>query len=144
MGHDTIDQILQAKREAAAPVPESTPPQEDKFFSVLGGEGLHEDFLELQLRNGTRICFNYSDLLWFNFDPKAGCIDLEFGGFLITVKGRGLVPKLWQGLKGKRVAWIKERDVEMQDHKDNECFIEEIVITPPSSGEEGEAEAAES
>jgi hypothetical protein len=140
MGQDAIDEILKAKRQAAA-VPADEQPQEDKFFSILGGEGLHEEFLELRMRTGNLVCFSYSDLLWFNYDPQAGCIDLEIGGFLINIKGRGLVPKLWHGIKSKRVAWIKEADTEMQDHKDNDCFIQEILITPPSGGGEEGAEA---
>lgn len=142
MGNETIDKILEAKRQAASPQTE-TEKQEDKFFSVLGGEGVHEDFLELRMRTGNLVCFSYSDLLWFNYDPQAGCIDLEIGGFLINIKGRGLVPKLWQGIKSKRVAWIKEADTEMQDHKDNESFIEGILITPPNTGEGGEEGSAE-
>ena len=97
--------------------------------------------LELRMRTGNLVCFSYSDLLWFNYDPQAGCIDLEIGGFLINIKGRGLVPKLWNGIKNKRVAWIREADTEMQDHKGNDSFIQEILITPPSAGGEGSAEA---
>ena len=137
---DAIDRIREEKRKTAEPVPPQ-PEQEDKFFSILGGEGLHEEFLEFQLKNGNRTMFSYSDLNWVNFDPKEGCFDLEFGCALITVKGRGLVRKLWNGIKSKRVAWIKEADVEMQDHKANESFISEILITPASTGE-GEGEAA--
>src|SRR5579862_8197141 len=109
MGQEAIDKILEAKKQAASPAPVKEK-QEDKFFSVLGGEGLHEDFLEFQLRNGTFVCFNYNDLQWFNWDPKAGIIDLEFGGLLVTIKGRGFFPKLWNGIKTKRVAWVKEAD----------------------------------
>jgi hypothetical protein len=140
MAENAIDKILEEKKRAAAPVAAAEPGQEDKFFSILGGEGLHEEFIEFRMRTGNLICFSYSDLLWFNYDPQAGCIDLEIGGFLINIKGRGLVPKLWQGIKSKRVAWIKEADTELQDHKDNENFILEILITPPSTGEESGAE----
>lgn len=134
---DKIDEILK-QRQAVAAEPETAG---DKFFSILVGEGLQENFLEFQFQNGLQTCFNYSDLLWFNHDPEAGCIDLEFGGFLITVKGRGLRP-LFNGIKGKRVAWVKEADDELQDHKDNECFVESISITPPKdfAGEEASEE----
>jgi len=142
MAQDTIDEILKAKRQAEKPA-EETAKQEDKFFSVLGGEGLHEDFLELRMREGNWTCFSYSDLMWFNYDPKEGCIDLAFGEFMVQIKGRGLVPRLWQGIKNKRVAWLKESDEEMQDHKDNETFIEGIFITPPSASEETASESAE-
>ena len=131
-----IDEILNQRRAKEAAADEST--ENDKFFSVLRAEGLQEHFLELQFRNGLQTCFNYSDLLWFSNDPESGCLDLEFGGFLITIKGRGM-GKLFQGIKSKRVAWVKEADSSLQDHKDNECFIEEIGITPPD-GFEGEEE----
>ena len=135
MGKDTIDDILEKRKQAekAAPPPEN---QEDKFFSILVGEGLQENFLELQFRDGLRTCFSYTDLMWFNYSPEDG-LDLEFGGFLISIRGRGLAPKLFNGLKGKRVAWVKEADHEMQDHKDNDTYIEAITITPPKDFTEG-------
>lgn len=102
---------------------------------------MQENFLELQFRNGLQTCFSYTDLLWFNHDPESGCIDLEFGGFLITIKGRGL-RTIFNGVKGKRVAWVKEADSNLQDHKDNDCFVEEISITPPKGFTE-EAPAAD-
>lgn len=142
MPQDTIDEILKAKRQAEKP-PEPAESEGDKFFSVLGGEGLHEDFLELQMRDGLRASFSYSDLAWFNYDPKEGCIDLAFGEIMVQVRGRGLVPKLWQGIKSKRVAWIKESDAEMQDHKGNETFIEGIYITPPTAEEEAAGDAGQ-
>lgn len=136
---DKIDEILQRRQaEKAATEPEEG---DDKFFSVLRGEGLQENFLELQFRNGLQTCFSYSDLLWFNHDPESGCIDLEIGGFLITIKGRGLKP-IFNGVKAKRVAWVKEADTELQDHKDNATYVEEISITPPK-GFSGEEEPAE-
>ncbi len=141
MSQARIDEILQAKqreREKQA-AGEGTEGQQDKFFSVLLGEGLQEHFLELRFRDGTRTCFSYTDLGWFNFNPEDG-IDLDFGGFLISIKGRGFEPKLFNSIKAKRVAWVKEADLPLQDHKDNECFIEEITITPPDgfAGEEAE------
>lgn len=137
---DPIKKILESRRQGSATAP---PPQEegDKFFSLLIGEGLVENFLEFRFRAGMRTCFAYSDLSWFNFDPEAGMLDLEFGGYLITLKGRGFGDRLFDGIKQKRVAWIKEADVEMQDHVANSVFIEQILITPPSSGSETEVEA---
>jgi len=137
---DKIDEILKQRQAAEKPAEEM--PAGDKFFSVLLGEGIQENFLELQFKNGLQTCFSYTDLLWFNHDPESGCIDMEFGGFLITVKGRGLKP-LFYGIKGKRVAWVKEADNELQDHKDNECFIEEISITPPKGFASEEASPTE-
>ncbi len=139
MGQDSIDKVLESRRQAASAPAAAT--EEDKFFSILVGETMQEHFLELQFRIGLKTCFSYTDLQWFNYDPESGTIDLEFGGFLVTLKGRGLGDKLFQGLKQKRVAWVKEADSEMQDHKRNETFIEAITITPPSSGA-GEEEPA--
>lgn len=136
---DKIDEILKARQ--AAEKPAELTPDGDKFFSILVGEAMQENFLELQFRNGLQTCFSYTDLLWFNHDPESGCIDLEFGGFLITIKGRGL-RTIFNGVKGKRVAWVKEADSNLQDHKDNECFVEEISITPPKGFAE-ETPAAE-
>lgn len=145
MGQDAIDKVLgrkPAESHAAAVAPPSATDTGDKFYSVLGGEGLQEHFLELRFRIGLRSCFSYTDLVWFNYDPEAGCIDLEFGGFLITIKGRGLGDALFNGFKQKRVAWIKEADVEMQDHPGNVTFIEEITLIPPATDEKEEAAPA--
>ena len=136
---DKIDEILKARQ--AAEKPAELTPDGDKFFSILIGEGMQENFLELQFRNGLQTCFSYTDLLWFNHDPESGCIDLEFGGFLITIKGRGL-RTIFNGMTGKRLAWVKEADSNLQDHKDNEFFVEEISITPPKGFTE-EAPAAD-
>ena len=144
MAPETIDDILkrkQSEKTAAPPSPEADK-QEDKFFSILVGEGVQENFLELQFRDGVRTCLSYTDLMWFNYSPDEG-LDLEFGGFLISIKGRGLMPKLFNGIKQKRVAWLKESDVELQNHKDNETFIETITITPPKGFTEEENQPAE-
>jgi hypothetical protein len=123
---DKIDEIIAKKKSG-----QETPDKENKFSLIVSGGNLQENFLELQFKNGLRTCFSYSDLTWFNFDPDAGCIDLEFGGFLVTIKGRGLYPALFTGFKNKQVAWVKEADSEMQDNKENENFVEEITVTPP-------------
>ena len=135
MGQDSIDKVLQSRRPAETLASET---EDGKFFSILVGEATQEHFLELRFRIGLKTCFSYTDLLWFNFDPEANCIDLEFGGYQVTLKGRGLGERLFNGIKQKRVAWVKESDSEMEDHKGNETFIEEITISPPSSagGEE--------
>lgn len=125
---NTIDEILQKRRSQEAASEE--PVVEDKFYSILVGEGMQEHFLELRFTNGLCTCFSYTDLLWFNHDPEMGCLDLAFGGFLITIKGRGLVP-VFNGIKQKRVGWVMEADATLQDHDRNTCFIEEIGITPP-------------
>lgn len=125
---NAIDDILSKRRPAEA-VAENAE-QGDKFFSVLLGDGLHEDFLEVRFRDGTRTCFPYRSLTWFNLSPEDG-IDLDFDGYMISIRGRGLESKLWNGIKQMRVAWVTEASVELQDHKGNECFISDITITPP-------------
>lgn len=131
MGQDSIDKVLQARRPAETAPAEAPASEGDKFFSILGGEGLHEFFLELRFRSGMKSCFSYEDLQWFNYDPEGGTIDLEFGGFLITLKGRGLGDEFFQAIKRKRLAWVMEADTEMQDNRANNVFIETILITPP-------------
>lgn len=133
MGQDTIDKVLESRKAQVISQFPGTK-EEDKFFSVIGGDGLQENFLELRFRIGLKTCFSYTDLMWFNYDPEAGCIDLEFGGFLVTIKGRGLGEALFNNFKQKRVAWVKEADVEMQDHPGNGTFIQEITITAPETG----------
>jgi len=130
-----IDEILGQRRAPSAPVEE--PVDGEKFFSIWVGDAIQEDFIEFRFRNGLQTCFSYGDLLWFNHDPEAGCIDMEIGGFLITVKGRGL-QQLFRGIKCKRVAWVAEADDTLQDHKANSSYVEEIVITPPSGFTEEE------
>ncbi|HEY1082547.1 MAG TPA: hypothetical protein VGE29_09815 [Prosthecobacter sp.] len=123
-----IDEILQERRKADPPP--AVEAEVDKFYSVLVGEAIQEHFMELRFSNGLQTCFSYLDLAWFNHDPESGCIDLSFGGFLVTLKGRGLAP-LFQAVKQKRVGWVKEADNELQDHEANSSFIESITITPP-------------
>ena len=136
MGQDAVDKVLArkpAESHVAAVAPPDAAKEGDNFYSALLGEGLHEDFLELRFRIGVRSCFSYSDLSLFSYDPDAGCIDLNFGSFLVIVKGRGLGDRLFNALKQKRVAWIKEADVEMEDHPGNPTFIEEITIVQADS-----------
>jgi len=141
MAQSAVEKILAERKPALAAVPDEKP--EDKFFSILGADGLEEQYLELQFRTGMRTCFNYEDLLWFSFEPEAGYIDLEFGGYMVAIKGRGLGQRLFEAIKKRRVAWVKEADSEMQDHKGNDCFIEEITIEPPESKSGGGDPAAE-
>ena len=141
MGQDQIDKILEQKRQKSEkPADGSLQPDGDKFFSILVGETMQEHFLELQFSNGLQTCFSYTDLLWFNHDPENGCIDLAFGDFLVTIKGRGLKP-IFESVKQKRVGWVKEADAQLQDHKGNETFIQEISITPPKNFTEEQADS---
>ena len=141
MANETIDDILKRKAaEKSAAPPSSEDKQESKFFSVLVGDGMQENFLEIQTRDGLRTCFSYSDVIWMVYDPDNG-LSIEFGGYLVHMKGRGVVPNLFNGLKQKRVAWVKEADHELQDNKANEIFISEITIEPPKGfTEEAESE----
>lgn len=122
---DAIDTILAERRKQT---PEEEP---NRFFSVLRGEGLVEEFFEIRFRNGTITCFSYKDLTWFNYSPEDGLIDLEFSGFLITIKGRGLVPKLFDAVKTKRLAWVREAEDGFHDRQELDHFIESIFVTPP-------------
>ncbi len=61
----------------------------------------------------------------------------------MTIKGRGLHPKLFEGVRRKQLAWVKEADSEMQDHPGNQTFIEEITITPPKDYSAGGDDAKE-
>jgi hypothetical protein len=130
MAQNAIDKILESRRQTAAPPPDLKT-EEDKFYSILVGDVVQEHFLELQFRAGPRTCFSYTDLMWFNYDPEGGFLDMEFGGYLVTLKGRGLGGTLFTGIKQKRVSWVKEADSEMQDHDRNALFIESITIVPP-------------
>lgn len=131
-----IDEILQKQRQRTEHAPEAEG-SGDKFYSILVGDAIQFHFLELKFSNGVQTCFSYGDLMWFNHDPEAGCIDLAFGEYLVTIKGRGLEP-LFIGIKQKRVEWAKETDTELQDHTGNSTFIEAISITPPKEFSEGE------
>lgn len=136
MGQDSIDKVLAAKRVAAVPAIEG---EADKFYSILVGEGMQEHYLEFRLRTGLRVCLSYTDLSWFTYAPEGPQIDLEFGGIAVRVKGRGLGDALFNGIKQKRVGWIKVADLEMQDHPENKVFVEEITF----SHEDQEAETEE-
>ncbi|MCW0220399.1 MAG: hypothetical protein OJI67_18880, partial [Prosthecobacter sp.] len=131
--------ILRRKQaeKSAAPAMEQSEKQEDKFFSILVGETSQEHFLEIKTQDGLRTCFSYSDIIWIVYDPDNG-LNIEFGGYLVTLEGRGLVPRLFDGIKQKRVAWVKEADHELQDHPENPTFISKITITPPKGFAEDE------
>ena len=124
---NTIDDILEKRRA------EETPQEEEgaKFYSTIVTEGFEENFLEFRLSNGTKLCFNYTDLTWFNHDPETGMLDLAFGEFMVSIKGRGLGDRLFHAIKSKRVAWVKEADSDFEDNDENETYIAEIAILPP-------------
>lgn len=128
---DKISEILESRKK-----PETAPTEGDKFFSVVTVGHTPENFLEFRFKNGLCTCFSYSDLTWINYDPD-GFIEMEFSGWRLAVKGRGLHP-LFQGLKAKQAAWVKEADSEMQDNKANENFVEEIIVEPPKDFDYGD------
>ncbi|MDB6111614.1 MAG: hypothetical protein JWR69_3364, partial [Pedosphaera sp.] len=130
MAQNSIERILEERRQAA---PEQPEVEEAKCFSVLGVEGLNEEFLEFHLRDGEKTCFAYGDLIWFSHHPETGYLDLDFGGFTVSIKGRGLGDQLFRGIKQQRVAWIKESDSDMQDNPKNDAYIETILIAPPQA-----------
>ena len=138
MAQDRIDEIIQQRQKAEKQA--EAPAEGDKFYSVFVGDAIQEHFMEFQFANGLQTCFSYTDLMWFNHDPEAGCIDLAFGDFLVTIKGRGLKP-IFESVKQKRVGWVKEADAQLQDHKGNETFIQEISITPPKNFTEEQADS---
>jgi hypothetical protein len=142
MATDSIDRVLAAKRESTQPAAAA---EADRFYSAPLGEGLQEHFLELRMRDGLQICLSYTDLAWFSYDPDGPKIDLEFGGIFVTIKGRGIGDALFNKIKQKRVAWIKEPDTEMQDHPGNAVFIEEITFLTKQdeAGQQEEAAKAE-
>ena len=126
-----IDKILESRRQqttpAAAPAPKEN---EDMFFSVLGGDVTDDSYLEFRFQDGFKLCLPYRDLVYFSYDPKVPDIKLDFGGTTICITGRGLGDELFEGLKKKRVTWIKEADNEMQDHDGNKVFIKDIGFEP--------------
>lgn len=131
----TIEEIIETRNARA---PKNASPEE-KSYSVISGEGIHENFLELKFRDGLKTCFAYNDLVFMNFDPDESVLDIEFGGFMVSVKGTGLGEKLFHHLKSKRVAWIREASSEFEENDTQEVYISEIAITPP----EGFSEDAE-
>jgi hypothetical protein len=130
MGQDSIDKILENRRQQAAQPSAPKEEEGDKFYSILGGDVVDDPFLEFRFRDGFKLCLPYHDLVWFSYDPKAPDIKLDFGGTIISIKGRGLGGELFDGIKQKRVVWIKEADVEMQDHDKNTVFISDIGFEP--------------
>ncbi len=142
MGQSAVEKLLDSRRSAGGMPTEATSAEGDKFSLILVGDRMEEHFLELRFRTGLRTAFAYSDLIFFNYDPESGTLDLDFGGYLITVKGRGLGERVFDGVKQKKVVWLKEADSEMQDHHGNDTFISAILITPPGFENQGEAAAA--
>ena len=123
---DSIDKILEGRRQQTA-LPAAPKEEEgDRFYSALSSDVVDDPFLEIRFRDGFRLCLPYHDLVWFSYSPKGPDITLDFGSTSILIKGRGLAGELFDGLRLKRVMWIKEADTEMQDHDKNPVFISDI------------------
>jgi hypothetical protein len=129
MEQNSIDKVLEKRRQEAQPPPPKEA-ESDKFYSILGGDVVDDPFLEFRFRDGFKLCLPYRDVIWISYHPKEPEIKLDFGTVAISIKGRGLGDELFDGIKQKRVVWIKEADSEMQDHYKNKVFIEEISFEP--------------
>jgi hypothetical protein len=129
MEQNSIDKVLERRRQEAQPLP-AKEAEGDKFYSILGGDVVDDPFLEFRFRDGFKLCLPYRDVIWISYHPKEPEIKLDFGTVAISIKGRGLGDELFDGIKQKRVVWIKEADSEMQDHDKNKVFIEEISFEP--------------
>lgn len=135
-----IDSIIQKQKQKQEEQAEKTGLT---FFQTSRIEGADESFLEIRFRTGIKTAFSYPSLAWFNLDPAEGMLDLGFAGFVVTLYGRGLT-ELFQAIKNKKVAWVREADEGMQDIDEFTVFISEITITPPSSfGAEEEASSSD-
>lgn len=129
---DTVETILAARRkQESETITEANTALDERFYSVLRGEGLFEEYFEIRLKDGTQTCLAYRDLSWFNYSKDENVIDLGFGMFLVQIRGRGLAPRFFDSIKARRVAWVKEADHDLQDSPSFECFIESIGITLP-------------
>jgi hypothetical protein len=130
MEQNSIDKVLESRRQQAAQPPAPKEEEGDRFYSILGGDVVDDPFLEFRFRDGFKLCLPYRDVIWISYHPKEPEIKVDFGTVAISIKGRGLGDELFDGIKQKRVVWIKEADSEMQDHDKNKAFIEEISFEP--------------
>ncbi|MEM9281826.1 MAG: hypothetical protein AAGA96_08370 [Verrucomicrobiota bacterium] len=132
MAHGKIADIIEERQRRS----QDEEVVEEKFFSAPGGE---QKFLAINFRDGQRAGFSYSDLVWVSYDPENSSLDLEFNGFLVQLKGRGLSPRLFDGFLEKAVKWVREVDSDFVDSDEFTTVIDEIVIIPPE-GVQDEAE----
>jgi hypothetical protein len=129
MEKNSIDKVLESRRQAAEP-PAAKVEEGDRFYSILGGDVIDDPFLEFRFRDGFKLSLPYRDVIWISYHPKEPEIKVDFGTVAISIIGRGLDGELFEGIKNKRVVWIKECDSEMQDNDTNKVFIEEISFEP--------------
>jgi hypothetical protein len=84
-------------------------------FSILRGVQDRSIMLELRLKDGNSVAFNYSYLVQASFDPSHG-ITLQFGGKNVILSGSNLNAeirpnlRLYQALLRHRVPWVREAD----------------------------------
>ena len=123
---EKIDSILEERRKQL----DQQRADPNVFYQTSRVDGADDTFLELRFRNGIQTAFAYQNLAWFNYDPSASVIDMEFTGFVVSIEGRGLTD-LFQAIKSRRVGWVRESDTEMQDSEQITVFIKDITITPP-------------
>lgn len=142
---DPVKAILEAHRQkheqeekdSAQPAAPVEPEVDERFFSLVRGENGLEEYLEFRFRTGSQTCFAFKDLTWFNYSKTENLIDLGFGLFIVTIEGRGLVPRLYDAIKARRVKWIREADDKLQDSPEFDCFIQAITVQAPQGfGEE--------
>lgn len=88
---DSIDKILESRRQQAAQPAVPKDEEGDKFFSLLGGDVIDDPFLELRFRDGFKLCLPYRDVVWLSYDPKGPDIKVDFGSAMVCIKGRGLL-----------------------------------------------------
>ncbi|MBX3436114.1 MAG: hypothetical protein KF861_01395 [Planctomycetaceae bacterium] len=111
------------KYVSRTPEPVKKPAEEPGAVDDVGAfgllRGIHERalMLELRMKDGNAVAFNYSYLQQASFDPSEG-ITLHFGGKSIKIEGTNLGVevrtnlKLFQALIRHRVAWIQECDAQ--------------------------------
>jgi len=147
---NNIDAILEERRRQHAPqaqtqvqpqagealpaMPESE--VENRFYQTRRIEG-EEHCLELRFNTGIVTFFKYSDVNWCVYDPDAGMIDICFMGFVVSITGRGLVPDLLEGIKTRRISWVKEADTNFQEDEKFPVVIKSISVAWPEGFGEG-------
>ena len=138
---DAIDSLMEKRRKAGAGKTTTPAERPGQFFGMSKEGSGDEHYFEIRLREGLKTCFSYVDLAWFNYDPEAGCLDLAFGEFVVTISGRGLGGDLFDGIKRREVSWVRESDSDLEDNAEMDVYISEILLSPPEGfSDEGEEE----
>lgn len=105
------------------PEPVKKPAEEPGAVDDVGAfgllRGIHDRalMLELRMKDGNAVAFNYNFMQQASFDPSEG-ITLHFGGKSVKIVGTNLGIevrpnlKLFQAIIRHRVAWIQECDAQ--------------------------------